>query len=309
MFSCVCLYDIMILYKEMRGGDSVDLNRIEIVEMGRYLLDSENFFLEYNEAEVYISPHLHRFIEIELITEGSGYEEIDGRIYEIEKGDITIMLPDEVHSFVSRNNDSLIITSIKVSPYYLPENVSNFVSSVLLKGLPADEYALICQLCSKLHSIQQGKDRQNMAALSKECVRMIFLLCQTHLNERMPVPIEMTESDRYRRALLYIHKNFRRNLTVAEVAAEVYLVPDYFSTYFEKKMGMSCSRYINKLRMELAREYIAATDMSLKEIVYKCGFNSFSYFSSVFKKYYGCSPGAFRKSGGNMPCVRSDLSE
>lgn len=129
---------------------------------------------------------------------------------------------------------------------------------------------------------------------------MIFLIFQTHLGDRMPVPIEMTESDRYRRALLYIHKNFRRNLTVAEVAAEVYLVPDYFSTYFEKNMGMSCSRYINKLRMELAHEYILATDLSLKEIVYRCGFRSFSYFSSVFKKYYGCSPGSFRKSG-NAP--------
>ena len=40
-------------------------------------------------------------IEIELVTGGSGYEEVDGRIYEIGEGDITIMMPDEVHSFVS----------------------------------------------------------------------------------------------------------------------------------------------------------------------------------------------------------------
>jgi len=282
-------------------------NRIEIVEMARYLSDGEPYFLEYNDADVFISPHLHRFIEIELITGGSGYEEVDGRIYEIEKGDITIMMPDEVHSFVSRNNDSLQITSVKVSPYYLPENVSCFVSSLLLKGLPEDEYELICQLCGKLYSIQKlysnqrEKKSQGTAALAKECVRMIFLICQTHLGDRMPVPIEMTESDRYRRALLYIHKNFRRSLTVAEVAAEVYLVPDYFSSYFEKNMGMSCSRYINKLRMELAREYILATDMSLKEIVYRCGFRSFSYFSNVFKKYYGCSPGSLRKNASAAP--------
>ncbi len=274
--------------------------------MGRYLSDGENFFLEYNEAEVFVSPHLHRFIEIELITGGSGYEEVDGRIYEVEKGDITIMLPDEVHSFVSRNNEPLKITSIKVSPYYLPENVSRFVSSQLLKNLPEDEYTLICQLCGKLYSIQQKKNGHSMADLAKECIRMIFLLCQTHLGERIPVPVERMESDRYRRALLYIHKNFRRNLTVAEVAAEVYLVPDYFSTYFEKNMGMSCSRYINKLRMELACEYILSTDLSLKEIVYRCGFRSFSYFSHVFKKYYGCSPGACRKSGMVPPSGETD---
>ena len=86
----------------------MDSNRIEIVEMARYLSDGEHFFIEYNDADVFISPHLHRFIEIELITGGSGYEEVDGRIYEIGQGDITIMMPDEVHSFVSRNNDSLL---------------------------------------------------------------------------------------------------------------------------------------------------------------------------------------------------------
>lgn len=281
-------------------------NHIEIVEMGRYLSDGENFFLEYNEAEVFVSPHLHRYIEIELITGGSGYEEVDGRIYEVGPGDITIMLPDEVHSFVSRNNEPLKITSVKVSPYYLPENVACFGSSRLLKNLPEDEYTLICQLCGKLYAILQQKDRHNLADLAKECIRMIFLLCQTHLGERIPVPVERTESDRYRRALLYIHKNFRRNLTVAEVAAEVYLVPDYFSTYFEKNMGMSCSRYINKLRMELACEYILSTDLTLKEIVYRCGFRSFSYFSHVFRKYYGCSPGACRKSGKIPPAAESD---
>ena len=287
----------------------MDSNRIEIVEMARYLANGEHFFLEYNDADVFISPHLHRFIEIELITDGSGYEEVDGKIYEIGRGDITLMLPDEVHSFVSKNKEPLKITSVKVSPYYLPENVSHFASSVLLKNLPEDEYALICQLCGKLYSIQQEKSRPGMEALARECVRMIFLLCQTHLGDRVPAPIEMKESDRYRRALLYIHKNFRRNLTVAEVAAEVYLVPDYFSTYFEKNMGMSCSRYINKLRMELAREYILSTDLTLKEIVYRCGFRSFSYFSSVFKKYYGCSPGSFRKSA-NLPAdTETELSE
>jgi len=279
----------------------MNAGHIEIVEMGRYLSDGENFFLEYNEAEVFVSPHLHRFIEIELITGGSGYEEVDGRVYEVGAGDITIMLPDEVHSFVSRDKEPLKITSVKVSPYYLPENVSCFVSSQLLKNLPEDEYTIICNLCGKLYSIQQQKNRHNTADLAKECIRMIFLLCQTHLGERLPVPVERMESDRYRRALLYIHKNFRRNLTVAEVAAEVYLVPDYFSTYFEKNMGMSCSRYINKLRMELACEYILSTDLSLKEIVYRCGFRSFSYFSSVFKKYYGCSPGSLRKNGNAVP--------
>ena len=279
----------------------MDPSSIEIIEMDIYLADGENFFLEYNHLEVFYSPHLHRFIEIELITGGSGYEEIDGRIYEIQKGDITIMIPDEVHSFVSKTDDSLQITSIKVSPHYLQDTALSFMSSLLLKSLPEDEYTLICQLCSKLHRIQAEKNKHGMDSIARECIRMIFLLCQAHKQDAVPIPIETADSDRYRRALLYIHKNFRRNLTVAEVAAEVYLVPNYFSSYFEKNMGMSCSRYINKLRMELAYEYVVATDISLKEIVSRCGFHSFSYFSYVFKSYYGCAPGACRKKHGSSP--------
>ena len=74
-----------------------------------------------------------------------------------------------------------------------------------------------------------------MDIVAKECICLILSLCQAHKDEAAILPVETAEQDRFRRALLYIHKNFRRNLTVAEVAAEVYLVPNYFSSYFEKK--------------------------------------------------------------------------
>jgi len=274
----------------------VNAQSIEIIEMDRYLADGEKYFLEYNHLEIFYQPHLHRFIEIELITDGSGYEEIDGKVYEIQKGDITVMLPDEVHSFVSKTGEALKITSVKVSPHFLTDSITSLHTSLLIKSLPEDEYILICQLCQKLNMIQKEKHGQGMEILARECIQLILLLCLTHKNDEMPLPVETTEQDRFRRALLYIHKNFRRNLTVAEVAEEVYLVPNYFSSYFEKNMGMSCRRYINKLRMDLAYEYIMDTDISLKEIVYRCGFHSFSYFSNVFKAHYGCSPGACRKN-------------
>ena len=117
----------------------MNAQNIEIIEMDRYLANGEKFFLEYNNLDIYYQPHLHRFIEIELITDGSGYEEIDGKVYEIQKGDITVMLPDEVHSFVSKTGEPLGITSVKVSPHFLTDSIPALSTSLLLKSLPEDE--------------------------------------------------------------------------------------------------------------------------------------------------------------------------
>ncbi len=274
--------------------------KIEIISMERYLADGEKYYIEYNHVNVFYRPHLHRFFEIEFITGGSGYEEIDGKMYEIEKGDVAIMVPNEVHSYVCKNGQSLEITSIKVSPHFLKEEAAIVTSSLLVKKLSASDYALIELLCSKVSSYSEDSAQALSYHIIRECIGLVFLMCLAHKNESAIQLMDDSESDRYRRALLYIHKNFRRNLTVAEVAAEVYLAPNYFSSYFKKNMGMSCSRYINKLRLELAYEYIMATDMPLKEIFYRCGFRSFAYFSNVFKDYYGYAPGYYRKNRKNV---------
>ncbi|MDC8004128.1 response regulator [Aureisphaera galaxeae] len=59
--------------------------------------------------------------------------------------------------------------------------------------------------------------------------------------------------------------------------------------------GMSIMRYVNRIRLERAKELLEKSQLSVSEIAYEVGFEDTSYFSSNFKKMYKATPSSFRK--------------
>lgn len=96
-------------------------------------------------------------------------------------------------------------------------------------------------------------------------------------------------------AIDYIKKNYRRDLILEEVAKYVHLSPNYFSKLFKDEVGMSYTDYLNKLRVEESKKYLTRLDLNILDVALMVGFQDQSYFTRVFKKYEGISPGQFRK--------------
>lgn len=69
---------------------------------------------------------------------------------------------------------------------------------------------------------------------------------------------------------------------------------DYFAKLFKKKTGLLISEYLLKCRMERACKLLK-TNMSILNIAMETGFNSSTYFSTLFKKYTGKSPQDYRR--------------
>ena len=96
------------------------------------------------------------------------------------------------------------------------------------------------------------------------------------------------------KALRYIHENYRANLSLETVAANVPTSPSHLSRIFKKETGEVVTDYINRIRIEKAKELLAFTDMLVYEVAETVGFRDSAYFSLVFKKTTGVSPKNFR---------------
>ncbi len=102
------------------------------------------------------------------------------------------------------------------------------------------------------------------------------------------------------RAIDHIRKNFEKKITLEETASMVYLSPAYFSRVFKEEIGETFNYYVNKIRIEAAKKLLLNEKVPLVEISSMVGFEGQSYFSKVFKKLTGVTPGKFRESRGKI---------
>lgn len=92
----------------------------------------------------------------------------------------------------------------------------------------------------------------------------------------------------------YIHEHYHQELNREKLAEIVYLTPDYLAKRFKSEVGLSIIEYINDYRIKKAQEKLLQDHESISEIAMNTGFDSISYFSTVFKKMTGISPSVYR---------------
>ena len=94
-------------------------------------------------------------------------------------------------------------------------------------------------------------------------------------------------------ALRYMEDNFSRNISLAEVAGEACVTPNYLSRVFKEEMNSSFVEWMNQLRVAKAKELLRTSTLKMYEIAELVGYQDYKYFVSVFKKTTGSTPKEF----------------
>ncbi|MGE6573827.1 response regulator transcription factor [Paenibacillus xylanexedens] len=96
------------------------------------------------------------------------------------------------------------------------------------------------------------------------------------------------------KAKRYIHENYSKDLNREDVAASVFLTPDYLAKVFKQETGMTMKEYLNACRIAAAKLMLIDSRLSIGQIAMETGYENISYFSTVFKKLAGETPNAYR---------------
>ncbi|MCC8103753.1 MAG: helix-turn-helix domain-containing protein [Clostridiales bacterium] len=116
--------------------------------------------------------------------------------------------------------------------------------------------------------------------------------------ERVAVPPESqkTPKDVVADCVNYIVDNLgNENLSVNEIASHFYLSPIYLNRIFKKEQGIAISQYIIREKMTLAAELLKQPGSSATAVAIQVGYPNYPYFSTLFKKYYACTPSQYRE--------------
>ena len=98
-------------------------------------------------------------------------------------------------------------------------------------------------------------------------------------------------------AKTYMNYNYKSDIKLQDIASSIHMSPNYFHKLFTSACGITPLQYLIKIRIEKAKSALMCSERTITDIAENCGFNSYSYFCTVFKKHCVMTPTEFRKNG------------
>lgn len=99
------------------------------------------------------------------------------------------------------------------------------------------------------------------------------------------------------RVMEFVNENYKdANLNISMISEYIDITPAYLSRLFKEQSSMALLDYINKVRLERAKELLKGTKSNINDIANEIGFQNTNTFIRIFKKYEGVTPGKYKES-------------
>lgn len=149
---------------------------------------------------------------------------------------------------------------------------------------------------AKTDSMYHLKSRYLGQMNRAESIEDICYLLQEILESFMDAMFFQTDKGNMhiRKALQFVANNYSRHITLSDTAKHLGLSENYFSSLFQRTVGISFSEHLGRVRVEESKRLLLSTNYSLAEIAVAVGFPDQSYFSKVFKRVTGVTPRSLR---------------
>ncbi|KRK89588.1 helix-turn-helix domain-containing protein [Lentilactobacillus sunkii] len=246
--------------------------------------------------------HYHPECELMLILDGDGEFIYNGRTYPAQPGSLFIIKPNIPHRIDMMNSKSHTRIVIEFDGNYTDTKMKELIGFGTFDFF--DKFTGVYQLPS---SILQNIQRTMTVIVDEQINKrpgylemIVCKLCQLFLQINRDV-----KSDRNRKAsspeqlvqtaIEYIEEHPAVSLSLADISKELFVTREYLSRMFKKYKNTTVQKYINLSKSRTAKELLNSTEDSIAKIADELGFQSTSYFSTVFKNETGMSPRKYRE--------------
>jgi len=97
------------------------------------------------------------------------------------------------------------------------------------------------------------------------------------------------------KVITQIESDIASDLSLNNLSKIFEVNPSYLSSLFKKETGSTLTDYVNKMRVERAKELLISTNIQIQNIAQRCGMLDVNYFTKTFKKYTELTPKKYRE--------------
>lgn len=95
-------------------------------------------------------------------------------------------------------------------------------------------------------------------------------------------------------AVIFIDENFTAKINLSLAARKACMSKFHFSRTFKKKIGINYQDYLNKRRVEKAKELLKIKGLSVRETAFSVGYRDITNFERIFKSVAGLTPSSYK---------------
>ncbi|NLE20146.1 MAG: AraC family transcriptional regulator [Clostridiales bacterium] len=242
----------------------------------------ENFVFRECSPGWVLKRQLTSLHALVYVTEGQGEFAIDDVVYPAARGDLLYFPPG-----VWRE-----VTADAKKPFrYYAFEFQLFDEQFHPTKLPLPLHNRIGQDVKLEHILIRV--RQAWALRESSCrmqVTALLMECLCHLMYITGLRQGAGSDPRIQKAAAFVTENVSRHLSAAEIGEAVGLHPGYLNKLTLKHTGMTASRFVTSIRVNMAEDAIIYEGISIGEAARRFGFSDIYHFSKVFKKFKGYTP-------------------
>lgn len=244
-----------------------------------------------------VLPHFHQNYELLIALSSGSTVTVGGNSYELSEGEAVFICPFQIHGFTVKEHsvlrrvtfhEHLILTIAQTMKGRIPQdpkfrvnvNILNDFTNYVNKAFGTDIVSV-----DRITPFQQRMRAKGFLYLigadMLDSAKLIF-----------PPSTDVVAVE----IIKYVAENFRKNISLEEIAKEKGYDPQYLSRLLNRSIKMNFKKILNLYRVQSAFQILQDTDLSVADVCFESGFQSIRSFNRVCREVYGKTPKELRRT-------------
>ena len=161
---------------------------------------------------------------------------------------------------------------------------------LLMAGIGRRYGAAVHDLSGTLSDVISAGDVSRLRAVCKRHIEEVVSQITSGRQKRVNAVVEKAEQ--------FMRENYDKDIALEDISRAVNLSPFYFSRFYKEETGVNFIDRLTGIRMDKAKELIASSDLSMKDVARTVGYSDPNYFSKLFKKVVGTTASEYKEIYG-----------
>ncbi len=248
-----------------------------------YYIETESYHLKYAKgAPAVKDTEFHDYNEFVFFISGKSFLVSKSIRQELAPGSIVMIPQEQYHQFFVRQPKEYVRCILGFRK--TPENhklVSDVMKDVNVIAVP--DKNITAEFESLIEIIKSEISREEKELYIQSALVHLLIYLKLHPYEAPPKSSDI--SPIVSKALDLIDERYTEKLSVKGLAKQLYISPSTLSHKFKEELSISVYQYITKKRLSAAHDLIRGKE-ALTSAALRSGFNDYSCFYRLYKKYY-----------------------